>query len=295
MQKLNVFYQRIDIDMLKLCCTLPNLVNNCLHKHTNMKLYPLTELEELFEKKGMMLSVVLLSLSVAKQLLMKLSFQSLQTCKSIVVIDASQLYPYLMCQPALNGLFTRWNLDPNTKRYTPRQNKKSSFENMVMSFFQRTRLGCKIETFFTTGRQKKIDCFSVDGFCSPCNTVIETMGCFATFVAIRNFEVLSLKVIFNMVVNRERLVSHSKALYFKKASLSFKCGSVNGGDRKRQVLTSKTYPRKLSLQMFNCSWATNRRNKKRKLTWLLSMRLWSTRNLASQTCNLLLNLQDHLN
>ena len=47
-----------------------------------------------------------------------------------------------------------------------------------MSFFQRPRPEFQNETFFTTRRQKKIDCFSVDGFCSHCNTVFEAMGCF---------------------------------------------------------------------------------------------------------------------
>ena len=33
-------------------------------------------------------------------------------------------------------------------------------------------------SFYTTGTQKKIDCFKVDGFCAHCNTVFEAMGCF---------------------------------------------------------------------------------------------------------------------
>ena len=52
---------------------------------------------------------------------------------------------------------------------------------MIMSFIQRTRPEGKIQYIFTTGRQKKIDCFSVDGFCSHCNTVFEAMGCFYHF------------------------------------------------------------------------------------------------------------------
>ena len=52
---------------------------------------------------------------------------------------------------------------------------------MVLSYFQRTRPECKIESFHTTSRQKKIDCFSVDGFCSHCNTIFEAMGCFYHF------------------------------------------------------------------------------------------------------------------
>ena len=50
-----------------------------------------------------------------------------------------------------------------------------------MSYFQRTRPDCKIESCYTTGRQKKIDFFSVDGFCSYCNTVFDAMGCFYHF------------------------------------------------------------------------------------------------------------------
>ena len=86
-----------------------------------------------------------------------------------------------MCQPMPTGLYTRWDLDSETSRLIPRQNETRSSENMVMSYFQRTRPECKIGSFFTTGRQKKIDCFSVDGFCSHCNAVFEAMGCFYHF------------------------------------------------------------------------------------------------------------------
>ena len=75
-----------------------------------------------------------------------------------------------------SGVYTRWDIDSETGRFTPRQNKTRSFENMAMSYFQRTRPDCKIESFYTTGRQKKVDRFSVDGFCSHCNTVFEAMG-----------------------------------------------------------------------------------------------------------------------
>ena len=79
------------------------------------------------------------------------------------------------------GLHTRWDIDSEISRFPPRQNKSRSFENMVKFFFQRTRPDCKIESFYTTGRQKKIDRFSVDGFRSHCKTVFEAMGCFCHF------------------------------------------------------------------------------------------------------------------
>ena len=103
--------------------------------------------------------------------------KSMNLCKSIVGIDTSQLYPYLMCQPMPTGLYTRWNYDSESQKFMSRQNKTRSFENMVLSYFQQTRPECRIENNVTTGKQKKIDCFSVDGICNHCNTVFEAMGC----------------------------------------------------------------------------------------------------------------------
>ena len=72
--------------------------------------------------------------------------KSTNLCKSIVGIDASQLYPYSMCQPMPTGLYTRWNYDSESQKFIPRQNKTRSFENMVLSYFQQTRPECRIES-----------------------------------------------------------------------------------------------------------------------------------------------------
>ena len=81
-----------------------------------------------------------------------------------------------MCQPMPTGLYTRWNYDSESQKVMRRQNKTRSFENMVLSYFQPTRPECRIESNVTTGRQKKIDCFGVDGIRNHCNTVFEAMG-----------------------------------------------------------------------------------------------------------------------
>ena len=203
MQKMIAFYHDKDIDMLKLGCTLPNLANICLHKSTDAKFYPFTEgdkdlLGKIREDVVGGPSIVFTRKAVVDETFFR---KSTNLCKSIVGIDASQLYPYSMCQPMPTGLYTSWDFDSKTSRFTPRQNKTRSFENMVMSYFQRTRPECKIESFFTTGRQKKIDCFSVDGFCSHCNTVFE--AAFTTSVPVKSCVLLSLKRIFNVVARRE--------------------------------------------------------------------------------------------
>ena len=180
MQKMLAFYHKKEIDMLKLGCTLPNLANICLHKPTSAKFYPFTQsVEDLLQKiREHMVggpSIVFTRKAVVDETFIR---NSENLCKSIVGIDASQLYPYSMCQPMPTGLYTRWEYDEESNRFKPQQNKSRNFENMVISYFQRQRPDCKIESFYTTGTQKKIDCFKVDGFCAHCNTVFEAMGCF---------------------------------------------------------------------------------------------------------------------
>ena len=183
LQKMIAFDHDKDFDMLKLGCTLPNLANICLHKYIDTKFYPFTEgdedlLEKIQEDVVGGPSIVFKRKAVVDETFIR---KSTNLCKSIVGINASQLYPYSMCQPKPTGLYTRWNFDSELSRFLPRQNRTRSFENMVMSHFQRTRQECKMERFFIIGRQKKIDCFSVDGLCSHCNTVFEAMGCFYHF------------------------------------------------------------------------------------------------------------------
>ena len=103
--------------------------------------------------------------------------KSSNLCKSIVGIDASQLYPYSMCQPMPTGLYTRWEFDSETKSFIARQKKLAPLR-IWLSYFQQRQTDCTIEINVTTGRQKKIDCFSVEGIFYHCNTVFEAMGCF---------------------------------------------------------------------------------------------------------------------
>ena len=180
MQKMIEFYENKGIGVLKLGCTLPNLAKSCLHKSTDSNFYPFTEsdkdlLEKIREDMVGGPSIVFTRKAVVVETFIR---KSTNLCKSIVGIDASQLYPYSMCQPMLTGLYTRWEYYSETKRLTARQNKSRYFENLVLSYFQQSRPDCKIESTVTTGRQKKIDCFNVVGICFHCNPVFEAMGCY---------------------------------------------------------------------------------------------------------------------
>ena len=133
MQKMIEFHHNKGIDMLKLGCTLPNWANICLHKSTDSKFYPFTEsdkdlLEKIREDMVGGPSIVFTRKAVVDETFKR---KSSNLCKTTVGIDASHLYPYSMCQPMPTGLNTRWEYDSETKRFTARQNKSRSFENMV--------------------------------------------------------------------------------------------------------------------------------------------------------------------
>ena len=180
MQKVLAFYHKKGIDMLKLGFTLPKVVNIWLHKSTSAKSYPFTETDkDLLQKirADMVggLSVVYTLKAVVDETFIR---NSGNLCKSIVGIDTSQLHIYSMCQAMPTGLYTRWEYDTESNRFKAQQNKSRNFEKMVMSFFQRERLDCKIESFYTKGTQKMIDWLKVDGFSAHCNFVFEAMDCF---------------------------------------------------------------------------------------------------------------------
>ena len=65
--------------------------------------------------------------------------KSSNICKSIVGIDASQLYPSSICQEMPTGLYTRWEFDADMQKLKSRHNQTRNFENMVKSFYQETR------------------------------------------------------------------------------------------------------------------------------------------------------------
>ena len=124
MQKLIQFYDNKGIDMLKLRGTLPNLANICLHKSTNYKFYPFCEsdkdlCEKIREEMAGGPSIVFTRKAVVDKTYIR---NSSNVCKSIVGIDASQLYPFSMCQDMPTGLYTRWEFDTEMQKFKARHN-----------------------------------------------------------------------------------------------------------------------------------------------------------------------------
>ena len=160
-------------------------------------------------------------------------------CKLIVGIDASQLYPYSMCQPMPTGLNTRWKYDSETESLTAPQKKSRSFENLVLSYFLQSRPECKIESNVTTGRQKKIDCFSVDGICYDCDTVFEAMGCYYHHCPCQEVRPSLTDTDIEGGKKKRQQDEMRRDYIQQKCYNMLKCGSVSGGVSTKLMHLSK--------------------------------------------------------
>ena len=49
-------------------------------------------------------------------------------CRTIIGRDASQLYQFSMCQEMPTGLYTRWEIDADSGKFKPLQNRRKRFE-----------------------------------------------------------------------------------------------------------------------------------------------------------------------
>ena len=96
----------------------------------------------------------------------------MKLCKSIVGVDANQLYPFSMCQDMPTGLYTRWEFDTD---------KLGSILRICSSLFTKKHDQNVKLRVFSHGKQKNTACFNVDVYCDHCKTVFEAMGCYYHF------------------------------------------------------------------------------------------------------------------
>ena len=178
MQKMADFYHNRGSDIMKLAFILPTLAKYYLHKSTTAKCFTFTEkTKDLLEKIRVDMVCWPFTVFTRKTVLDKTFIRDLANwCKTVVGTDASQLFPFSLCQGMPSCLYTRWEMHSETGKIRPLQSKTRSFENLVMSYFQPVRPQFQVERFYMTGTQRKIDADSVDGSCGHCNTVLEAMG-----------------------------------------------------------------------------------------------------------------------
>ena len=132
------FYHDKDVKISQLSCTLPKLANICLHQSGVAKSYPFTEGDkEILDKTsedvvGGPFVVLTLKAVIDESFVRKPA----KLCKSIVEIDAHQLFHYSMSPPKPTGINTDWDLNSDTTEFTPRQNNTAALNICSCRFFK---------------------------------------------------------------------------------------------------------------------------------------------------------------
>ena len=190
--------------MLNLAYTFPNLANICLHKSITAKFYTFTEKNKDLLEKIREDIVGRASIVFARKVVVNETFfpNSTNWCKSIVGIDATQLYPFSMFQAMPTGMLTGWELDSDFGNLRTRQNKAGSFENMVMSYFQRVWPQCRVENLNTTGKRNKLMHTVLMVFVDTITLCLKPCVAIIFIAQVRKLTVLSLRKKFREELKR---------------------------------------------------------------------------------------------
>ena len=95
------------------------------------------------------------------------------------------------------GLYTIWDLDSDSGNFEPRRNKTRSFKNMAMSYFQRVRPQCKLESFSTKGKEKKLMHTVLTVFVSSATLRLKPWDPIIVVAYVSKLDLLSLRKIFS--------------------------------------------------------------------------------------------------
>ena len=169
--------------------------------------------------------------------------------------------------------------------------KPRYFEKIVLSFFQQSRPDCKIESNVITGRQKKIDCFGVDGICYHCNTVFEA-GCYYHYCPCQEARPSLTDT------DIEKGITKRQQNEMRRDYIQQKCYQIVEmwecewwSLSKTKCITKKSPPRNFSLQT-TFEWRTTlARNYRWATLWLCSMWYWSSRASEKSFLNLSSDIQ----
>ena len=249
MQKMIAFYLDKDIHMLKLGCILPNLANICLHKSTDAIFYPFTEvdkdlLEKIWEDVVGGPSIVFTRKAVVDETFIR---KSINICKSIVGIDASQLYRYSMCQPLPTGLYTHWDFD---------KTRPAAVKKWSCPISNEQDQNVKLKASLPQADRRKLTASLLMGVVLIATLRLKAWVAFSTSVPVKSFVLLSLKKIFNVAAKRESSMHWDDTIYKRMVSRLLKCGSANGGDCTKQPIllnniSENTLPKGVHLQLSN--------------------------------------------
>ena len=205
MQIMIAFYHDKGIDMFKLGCTLPSLANICLHNCINAEFYPITEEDKnLLEKIEKTSLVVHLSSLHAKQLLMKLLSENLQTYANLLLGLLPANYTPTRCANLCPPVFIRVGISIQ-KPVDSHPDKTRPVALKIWSglIFDVQDLIVKLRASTLQADRRNLITSVLMGFVLIAILCLKQWVAFTTFVPVKSSAHLSLKKISNVAVGKE--------------------------------------------------------------------------------------------
>ena len=228
------FYNDKDIDKLNIGFTLPTLSNICLQKST---VPSHREINTCWKKFGKTSLTVHLSFLHAKQLLMKLFFEILQTDANLLLgLKPANSTPTGYVKPCALvfirvGISIRKPVDSHRDKTRPVASKIWS-----CFIFNEKDLIVNLGASTLNADGRKLTASVLMGLVLFSILCLKQWVAFTTFVPVKSCIRLSLKKLSDVAVRRENSMNRDEAICRRMVSLSLKCRNVSVGYFTRQPL-----------------------------------------------------------
>ena len=205
------------------------LIQNSIHSRK--------EIKNFWRKFEKMLLVVHLSFLHAKQLLMKLLFESLETSANLLLgLMPANYIPTRCVSPCLTviirvGISIQKWVDSHLDKRRP-----AALRIWSCPVSNEQDRNVKLKASLQQADRRKLTASVLMGFVLIATLCLKPWVAFTTSVPVKSCVPLSLKKIFNVVARRGSSMHWNDTIHKRKASRLLKCGSANGGDCTKQPI-----------------------------------------------------------
>ena len=171
-------------------------------------------------------------------------WKSTNICKSIVGIEASQLYHYSVFQPISPKITRLGNLIPSQVDSHLDKTGLAVLKRWSCVILKELHQNVKLKASLQQSIRSKLIASVFMGFVLIATLCMKPWVARTTFIFVTKSAHQSLRRLLNVVLRRESSKKQNESLHNKKASLSLKCGIVSSGDCNRQTEMSRNVSRK---------------------------------------------------
>ena len=192
----------------------------------------------------------------AKQLKIKLLFESLQTYANLLLgLMPANYIPTRCVNPCL-PVFIRVGISIQRHEDSPlNKTRPTALKRWSSAFFKEQNQNVKVKASIQQADERKLTTSVFMGFVLIANLCSKEWVVFTPSVPVRSCVLLSLKIMFNLVA-RQSSMHWDDTRYKRNASRSLKCEKANGGDCTKQPIllnsiSGNTFLKGFHLQLRN--------------------------------------------